>query len=501
MHVTTTSRRRLLAGGSAVVGLAGMGAAATAFGDEGRTAGALEPDRGKQSRRTPNFVLVLADDLGHGEVGAYGQRLIATPRLDEIAAGGLRFTQAYAPAPVCAPSRCSMLTGLHSGHATVRTNPFRGGQPGLGDDDTTFAELLSERGYRTACIGKWGFGPEEADQPSHPNRRGFQEFYGYISHGAAHDYYPAELWDNGRPVPVPANRGDERGSYAPELFRQRALDFVSRQAADDKPFLLYLAPTTPHAPSREVDHGDYAGHPWPEADRGHAAQVSHLDALVGDLVDLLRAEGLAEDTVLLVSSDNGAHEEGGTDPERFDANGSLRGYKRNLYEGGIRVPLIAWAPSRIAPGSETGRRTPLTDMLPTLAELAGAKVPGGLDGLSLAGLIGGDRSPPHPYLYWYRNDPHTSPRAQAADRGRGRRACEALRQGDWKAVRFAPARDRSAPDDSWDVELYNLRDDPGERRNVAAEHPRTVKRLVALMHEAWRDPALPAPTDRPPVHA
>ncbi|AXK31292.1 Tat pathway signal sequence domain protein [Streptomyces armeniacus] len=488
MHATS-SRRQILTGSVAALGLAGVTAAVTALADDSDATPSGEPKPQGKPRRHPNLVVIVADDLGSGELGSYGQQLIDTPRMDELAADGLRFTHAYAAAPVCAPSRCSMLTGLHSGHATVRTNPFQGGQASIGDGDTTFAEVLRERGYRTACIGKWGFGPEQANQPSHPNRRGFDEFYGYIGHGRAHDFYPTALWDNGRQTVLRANMHDRRGTYAPELFRKRALEFVSRNAAGDAPFLLYVAPNVPHAPSRRLEPAEYARRLWSKANKGHAVQVSQLDTLVGDIVDRLRAEGLEKDTVVLVTSDNGPHEEGQVDPERFEATGELRGFKRNLYEGGIRVPLVAWAPGRIEPGAVTDRKTPLTDLLPTLAELGGADVPDGIDGLSVAGLMGGGRRPEaHRYLYWFRNDPHTTPRAQAADRGRGLRVCEALRQGEWKIVRFAPGRERTVPDDRWDVELYNLRKDPGERHNVADRHPRIVSGMVALLREAWQDP-------------
>ncbi|RLL69493.1 arylsulfatase [Streptomyces sp. Z26] len=491
MHATS-SRRQILTGSAAALGLAGFTAAVTALADDtgATTARTSAPDL--KPRRRPHLVVIVADDLGSGELGAYGQRLISTPRMDELAAGGLRFTHAYAAAPVCAPSRCSMLTGLHSGHAAVRSNPFHAGQAPLGDGDTTFAEVLRGRGYRTACIGKWGFGPELPDQASHPNRRGFDEFYGYIGHGRAHDYYPESLWDNGRRTVLTANAHEARGTYAPELFRRRALDFVSRNASGDAPFLLYVAPNVPHAPSRAVEPAEYARRLWSPANKGHAAQVGQLDTLVGDLVDRLRAEGLERDTVLLLTSDNGPHEEGGADPDQFRATGDLRGYKRNLYEGGIRVPLIAWAPGRIEPGAVSHRPTPLTDLLPTLAELGGADAPDGIDGLSVAGLMGaGGRPEAHRYLYWFRNDPHATPRAQAADRGRGLRVCEALRQGEWKLVRFAPGRDRTAPDHLWDVELYNLRKDPGERHDVAGRHPRIVAGMLRQLKDAW--------TDRPPV--
>lgn len=464
------NRRQFLAGSAAAtLGLAALPS---------------RPAEAAGRRRRPNVVLVLADDLGYGELGAYGQGQIRTPRLDRLAAEGLRFTSAYAAAAVCAPSRASLLTGLHGGHATVRENPFGGPQGSLTAGDTTFAQVLAGRGYRTGCFGKWGFGPEEAGQESHPNARGFDEFFGYITHGHAHDYYPDYLWHNGERVELPENAGGKKGTFAPDLFTSRALDFIDD--ADGDPFLLLLTPNVPHAPSDAPHTGDYDDQPWPAADKGHAEQVSYLDRTVGAIVDRLRGRGLARDTVVLVTSDNGPHEEGGFNPDLFDANGPLRGYKRNLYEGGIRVPLIAWSPGRISPGS-ADRPTPLIDLLPTFADLAGAPAPGGIDGRSVAPLLtGAGPAPEHRLLYWYRNDPGSTRRANEADEGRILRLAEAARSGDFKAVRFAPGRDRTVPDEEWEVELYDVAADPGERVDVAGLYPEVAERLVAGMRAAWR---------------
>ncbi|WP_067278567.1 sulfatase-like hydrolase/transferase [Streptomyces jeddahensis] len=479
-----TDRRRFLAGSAATLGLATLAGCSSddAGGESGTGPGpaSAKPAVARREDR-PNLVVILADDLGYGEVGAYGQKIISTPRIDRLAAEGLRFTSAYSPAPVCAPSRCSLLTGLHSGHATVRQNPFHAPQGSLTGNDTTFAEVLRARGYRTAVIGKWGFGPERAGQPSHPNSRGFEEFYGYIGHRQAHSYYPPYLWHNGEKVALDGK------TYAPDLIKARALEFIARHK--DEPFLLYLAPTVPHAPSRVPDFGEYAGKPWPDADKGHAEQVTSFDTLVGDVVDKLTALGIARDTVVLVASDNGPHEEGGVDPDLFDANGPLRGYKRNLYEGGIRTPLIAWGPGRIAAGT-TDRPTPLTDLLPTLADLAGAPAPTDVDGLSVAPLLTGDAGAAarHDALYFYRHDPAATPRADAQDKGRIRRVAEAVRQDEWKLVRFAPSgQGRTAPDAQWSAELYRLSTDIGETQDLAATHPRKVAELVAAARAAWVD--------------
>ncbi|MFC6986835.1 sulfatase-like hydrolase/transferase [Streptomyces cirratus] len=313
------------------------------------------------------------------------------PRLDRLAAEGLRFTDAYSTAAVCAPSRGSLLTGLHTGHATVRANPSSGGQGSLTAADTTFAQVLRARGYRTAVIGKWGFGPEAAGQDSHPAARGFEEFYGYIDHGHAHQYYPEYLWHNDTKEAIPANAGGAKAVYAPDLLEQHALEFIGNHA--EEPFLLLLTPNVPHAPSDIPDTGAYADRTWTAANKGHAAQVTYFDALVGKVVDRLRALGLEQDTVLLVTSDNGPHEEGGVNPDLFDANGPLRGYKRNLYEGGVRIPLIAWGPGRVRQGT-SDRPTPLTDVLPTLAELGGAPAPTDVDGLSAAPCSPAAPTPP-----------------------------------------------------------------------------------------------------------
>ncbi|GAA2071531.1 sulfatase-like hydrolase/transferase [Actinomadura alba] len=474
------SRRQFLSGSALAFGAAALPAVpAAADVPHGEGAG--------PGRRRPNVVVILADDLGYGELGAYGQRTIQTPNIDRLAAEGLRFTDAYSSGPVCAPSRCSLLTGLHSGHARVRINPS--GDPNsvaLRDGDTTFAEVLRARGYRTAIIGKWGFGPEQAGQASHPNARGFEEFYGYMTHGNAHNYYPADLWHNGEKEPVPENAGGKKGAFAPDLFRDRAIDFI--KAHRDEPFLLFLTPNVPHAPSDVPSTAPYDGASWPAADKGHAAQVTRLDGYVGSVVSALQDHGLAGSTIVLVTSDNGPHEEGSFNPDLFDANGPLRGYKRNLYEGGVRIPLIAWSPGRIRPGT-SDRPTQQTDLLPTLAELAGAPAPRDIDGISIASLLdgGSGSAAAAGHLYWYRLDTGVTRRANEVESGRISRAAEAVRQDGWKAVRFAPGTDRTVPDDQWQVELYDLRSDIGETTDVAAAHPEVAARLVGLMRNSWVD--------------
>ncbi|MFF1342013.1 sulfatase-like hydrolase/transferase [Streptomyces sp. NPDC058290] len=474
------TRRHFIAGSAATLGLAALPAAPEALA----AAPAAQGAGATAGTDTPNLVVILADDLGYGDLGAYGQKLITTPRIDRLAAEGLKFTDAYSTAAVCAPSRCSLLTGLHTGHSAVRANPD--GAPGaLKTGDTTFAEVLRARGYRTAVIGKWGFGPEEGDQPSHPNSRGFEEFYGYIDHGQAHEYYPEYLWHNGVKETIAANAGGAKGAYSPQLIEQRALDFIEDHAAE--PFLLFLTPTVPHAPSDIPDVGAYASRTWTQQNKGHAAQITYFDTLVGKVTDRLRALGIAENTVVLVTSDNGPHEEGGVNPDLFDANGPLRGYKRNLYEGGIRVPLIAWSPGRIGAGT-SDRPTSLTDVLPTLAELGGAPAPADIDGLSAAPLLAGSpNAARHNHLYWYRDERGVTSRANTEDGGRATWLAEAVRKDNWKAVRFAPVRDHALPDAQWQVELYDLASDAGEQRDVAAANPSVVTGLGALMRSSWVD--------------
>lgn len=443
------SRRALLAGTLASLAVPSAAEAATADG-------AL-PSR-------PNIVVILADDLGWGEIGSNGQRLISTPNLDRMAAEGVQFTTAYSGAPLCAPSRCALLTGLHAGHGTVRENPEGGPQHALTDADLTFAELLQLSGYRTACIGKWGFGPEAPGQDSHPNLRGFDEFFGYIGHRHAHQYFPRYLWHNGARVEL-----DGR-SYAPHLFRKRAIEFVKQE--DEGPFLLYYATNLPHSPSVIAgDAGPYEDMPWSGPNRRHAAQVARLDNDVAALLRALREAGVADRTLVLFTSDNGPHRERGVTPELFDSNGPFRADKRDVYEGGIRVPLIAWSPglrSRVV-------KQPVAawDVLPTLADLADVPVPANLDGRSLRGLLTGDGAPKHDHLVWNRPD-----------------KAQAIRRGRWKAIRFAPNIAGAGPEGR--VELYDLSTDPGERRDLAAARPDLAEELLATLDASiGDDPRIP----------
>ncbi|MEV4472659.1 arylsulfatase [Nonomuraea sp. NPDC049504] len=451
------SRRALFAGTFAGLALpAATSAGAPASAESSISRGTL-PER-------PNILLILADDLGWGEIGSNGQRSIRTPNLDRLAAEGVKFATAYAGAPLCAPSRCALLTGLHAGHGTVRENPEGGPQHALTDADLTFAELLRLAGYRTACIGKWGFGPEEPDHVSHPNARGFDEFYGYIGHKHAHQYFPKYLWHNGEKVQLSGK------SYAPHLFRERAVEFINDDS--DKPFLLYFATNLPHAPSAVPgDAGPYESRPWSGPNRRHAAQVARLDTDVAALIRALRDAGVAERTLVLFTSDNGPHHEKGVTPELFNSNGPFRGDKRDVYEGGIRVPMIAWSPGlrhRVV-------RQPVAfwDVLPTLADLAEVPVPARIDGLSFRGLLTGGSAPKHDHLVWNRP-----------------RKAQAIRRGRWKAVRFNPHIAGAGPHGR--IELYDLGADPYERRDLAGARPELAGQLLARLDRSiGPDPRLP----------
>lgn len=439
-----------------------------------------DPEVGHEAA-PPNLVFILADDLGYADVGAYGQASIATPRLDRMAAEGLRFTQFYSGSTVCAPSRSVLMDGRHTGHTYIRGNkeilPY--GQEPLPDSVVTFAEVLQEAGYRTALVGKWGLGGP--DTPGHPNRQGFDYFFGYLGQRHAHNYYTEFLFHNEDSVAVPGNRmpeprrGDGAGealdkiTYSHDLIADSALAFVDRN--QEGPFMLYLALTIPHANNEagprgmEVpDYGRYEQMDWPDAEKGTAAMITRMDADIGRLLDRLEEHDIAENTLVFFTSDNGPHREGGRDPEYFDSNGPLRGIKRDLYEGGVRVPAIAWWPGSVEAGSVTDHVGYFPDILPTFASLAGAAPPKGIDGIDMAPTLLGrpQDQRKHEYLYW---EFHEDGMAQA------------VRLGSWKGVR-TPAQDA--------IEVYDLRADLSETTDLAAQHPEVAARLDSIMQAAHR---------------
>lgn len=417
--------------------------------------------------RQPNILLILADDLGYGNLGCYGQKQILTPNLDRLAKDGMRFTQAYAGSTVCAPSRCSLMTGLHTGHARTRGNKYPDFP--LRPQDITVTELLKQAGYRTALFGKWSLG--QLGSTGYPTRKGFDEWFGYFSQTHAHNYYPEHLLENDTAWLARGNMGTQRKDYAHDLFTERALGFLNR--SDARPFFLKLAYTIPHANNelgRDTGHGmevpslePYLDKPWPPQEKAFAAMITRMDRDIGRILDTLRATGQDASTLVLFTSDNGPHREGGHNPDFFDDNGPLRGIKRDLYEGGIRVPFLARWTGVIPPGAVTDHPIAFWDFLPTACELAQIPTPPGLDGISFAPLFRGGTPPAHPYLYW-----------EFHERG----FAQAIRQGDWKAIRLKPG----AP-----LELYNLRADPSESTNVAAQHAELVARLSRLLAAARTD--------------
>ncbi len=412
----------------------------------------------------PNIVLILADDLGYGDVGCYGQQKIATPHIDRLASEGIRFTNAYAGSTVCSPSRCCLMTGLHTGHCSYRGN--MGGEPGIPDTDVTIAEVLKQAGYRTGIFGKWGLGTVGRD--GYPTRQGFDRFYGYLSQGQAHNYFPRHLMDNDVAVRIGANvaYGEKKPTaYAPDLIQKQALTWLAEQKSGE-PFFLYVPSTLPHA-NNEMgrDTGDgmeapdehpYKEQPWPRPMRGFAGMVHHLDRQVGEIVAQLKQQGLDRNTLVIFSSDNGPHREGGYQPEFFESSGPLRGIKRDLTEGGIRVPFLAWMPGVITPGQVSHQPLAFWDLLPTFASLAGAWTPTGLDGISLVDPLLGRATQPHPPMYWEFHE---------------RQFRQAIRDGNWKAIRTGL---------KGKVQLYNLTHDLHEDMDVAASHPEIVRRMETL---------------------
>jgi arylsulfatase A-like enzyme len=408
----------------------------------------------------PNVILILADDLGYGDLGCYGQKRIHTPNLDRLAAEGLRFTQAYAGTSVCAPSRCSLMTGRHTGHATVRGNQRP--EAALSADEPTLATVFRTAGYTTGLIGKWGLGG--ADTPGAPNRKGFDYFFGYPSQTAAHDYYPASLLRNTNKVTLTKNENGRKGSYSHDLFLRDAIDFVFTNRAN--PFFLCLAVTIPHANNEAGTNGmqipsdlHYSLEDWPQSEKNFASMITHLDGGVGILLELLDALDLKDKTVILFTSDNGPHAEGGHDPEFFNSRGGLRGIKRSVYEGGLRVPLIVRWPGRIKAGLVSDQVLAHWDFLPTFAALTGQSAPKNLDGVSMLPALLENQPVSRSPLYWEFHEGGF---------------LRAVRKEHWKGVSLDPKKP---------LELYDLTGDPFEKTNVASEHSDVVREIEGIMEK------------------
>jgi arylsulfatase A-like enzyme len=433
----------------------------------------------------PNVLLIQADDLGYGDLSAYGQARFKTPSLDRLAREGIRFTQYYAGSTVCAPSRTALMTGLHTGHAWIRGN---GGMPGgdvpLRPEDVTIAEVLRDAGYRTAVIGKWGLG--QPGTTGQPDRQGFDYAFGFLDHRHAHRQFTDHLWRNGERVNTDIDR-----DYVNDLFTKETAAFIERD--DPRPFFVYLNYTVPHAELRAPDdslaefHRRFPEQPFvnqtadekrtgarpdapslgyrsqPEPHAAFAAMIVRMDRDIGRLADLLRARNIERRTLVLFISDNGPHQEGGGDPVFFKSNGGLRGIKRDLYEGGIRVPMIGRWTGVIPAGRVSNHAWAHWDVLPTLAEIAGARAPGGLDGMSMARALRGEPQPAHSFFYW-----------EFHERG----FQQAVRMGRWKAVRLKAGEP---------LELYDLEADPHEERNVATTNPDVVAKIETYLRTARTD--------------
>lgn len=431
-----------------------------------------------QTQPRPNILILLADDLGYGDLGCYGQKRIRTPHIDRLAAEGMRFTQAYAGATVCAPSRCCLMTGKHTGHATVRGN--KKPEVGLPSGEATVGALLQRSGYRTALFGKWGLGGP--GNGSVPTERGFDEFYGFHDQQHAHSSYPGHIWDGKVERQLPENWFNRKGTFVPDVFLDRTVQFLRRP--DPRPFFLCYTTTIPHANNElgafqgngmeTPDDGPYATENWPGVERSFAATITRLDAQVGRIVQTLKERGLYENTLILFSSDNGPHKEGNHDAAFFQSSGPLRGTKRALYEGGIRVPGIATWKSRIRPGQVSDTPWAFWDVLPTAAELSGARAPADIDGVSLVPLLLGTGTPQRSHFYWEFHEGGFH---------------QAVRRGDWKLVRQGP---------KFELELFHLPDDIGETRNVASRHPERVAELQKLFAERTESAEFPVPRRQAP---
>ena len=453
----------------------------------------------------PNIIYMLADDLGYGELGAFGQEKIRTPHLDRLAAQGIRLTQHYSGSPVCAPSRGTLMTGLHTGHSQIRDNFEVGGYPDpnelgqmpLDSGTYTIGTMLQNAGYVTGAIGKWGLGGRES--LGQPHYQGFDYFFGYLDQQLAHNFYPTHLWRNGERVPLdnayfsahqrfegtdpndPSEYERYKGNdYSLDVMADDALRFLDQHR--DEPFFLYLPFTIPHVALQVPDSSlaEYDGAFEEEPYLGeptylphhrplsaYAAMITRMDAHIGRLLARLDELGLSDNTLVIFTSDNGTTYTGGVDAEFFDSTGGLRGLKGSLYEGGIRVPFIARWPGRIAPGSESTHPSAFWDMMPTFAEVAGVEAPAGIDGISLLPTLLGDPQRAHETLYWEYHGLWNG--------------AQAVRMGNWKGVRLGGHDDADAP-----IELYDLSIDPSERSDVAGAHTEVVARIREVMRSRTR---------------
>ena len=439
-------------------------------------------------KEQPNIIYILADDLGYGDLGCYGQKIIQTPNIDQLATDGMLFTQHYAGSTVSAPSRSSLMTGLHTGHTYIRGNKEvkPEGQEPLPGNTFTIAKMLKQAGYVTGAFGKWGLGSPGSE--GDPNNQGFDEFYGFNCQRLAHHYYPYHLWYNQTKIMLEGNAGEKKEQYAQDLIHQQAIQFIRNNK--DHRFFMFLPYVLPHAeltspedsilamyknkieerkPYKGVDSGkgykdgSYGSSANPHAD--FAAMITRLDAYVGDVVRELKRLGLDKNTLVIFTSDNGPHREGGADPDFFKSYGPLRGVKRDMFEGGIRVPMIASWPGEIKAGSTSDHISAFWDVLPTFKELAGIKTPIATDGISMVPtLLGKKKQKAHEYLYWEFHE------------GGGKLA---VRKGNWKGIKLNYAKNPDAK-----MLLFDLSNDLHEDNNIADQHPEIVAELEKIMKKS-----------------
>jgi len=411
-------------------------------------------------KRKPNIIFIMADDLGYGDLGCYGQQKIKTPNIDKLAQEGMRFTNCYAGSTVCAPSRSVLMTGQHTGHTRVRGNSGKVGGVGpqkrvpLKPQDLTVAEILKQAGYVTGITGKWGLG--EPDTTGVPNRQGFDEWLGYLNQRNAHSYYPPYLWRNEKKRILAGNQNGKRQQYTHDMFTKFALDFIQNYKTN--PFFLYLPYTVPHSQYEIPSTEPYAEESWPKDGKVHAAMITRMDRDIGLIMALLKELGLDGRTIVFFCSDNGAAKRW---DGLFDSSGPLRGHKRDMYEGGIRTPMIVRWPGKVAAGNTSDLVWYFADFLPTAAELAGVKAPKDIDGVSvLDTLLGAKQELSDRYLYW-----------EFFERGFN----QAVRWRNWKAVRLGLDKP---------LELYDLSKDVSEKNNVARQYPDIAARFEAYLKQA-----------------
>ena len=448
-----------------------------------------------EAQQKPNIIYILADDLGYGDLSCYGQDKISTPNIDQLARQGMQFMQHYAGAPVCAPSRSSLMSGQHTGHTSIRGNATEKGteegQVPMSGTTITIAELVKQAGYKTAIFGKWGLGYIGSEGDA--NNQGFDEFFGYNCQAVAHRYYPTHLWHNRDKVMLQGNDWKHTVTYAADVIHDKALQFIDDNKST--PFFMYYSSILPHAelivPDDAIfqaerakfgdetpylgkkngegkDYGDnlivkeYTTQKYPHAT--FAAMVKRLDQQVGELMSKLKELGIEKNTVILFSSDNGPHNEGGADPEFFNSNSFLKGIKRDVYEGGIRVPMIVKWPAKVKAGSKTEHVSAFWDVMPTLADIAQVKSPTEGDGISFLPALIGNKQKQHDFLYWEFHEKNAS---------------QAVRFGQWKGIRQNSTDLKNAP-----IELYDLSSDVGEEKNIANSYPDIVAKMGKIMNDS-----------------